>query len=353
MWLLRKLEKLETNLGGVAEMRRLPQAVFVDRPREGGARGARGAPLRHPGDRARRHELRPGRGRLRDPGQRRRDPVVQAIVSTLADAVAEGRASWRKAEDEAAAAAAARRRGAAAEAAAEAEARRRRRGRRRASERAPREPAPRRGRTEPAAESLVSDYKPRPPPRSRPCARPPAPASWTARAPSRDGGRPGRRRQAAARARHRQDGQARRPHHQEGLIEAYVHGGGASACSSRSAARPTSWPAPTSSRRSRTRSRCRSRASADARWVSREDVPADLIEASSRSTARRPPTSPRTCATRSPQGKLDKWLSTVCLLEQPYVRDGDRTVDDLRTEIAGKTGENVQIKRFTRYERGA
>ena len=43
----------------------------------------------------------------------------------------------------------------------------------------------------------------------------------------------------------------------------------------------------------------------------------------------------------------------MCLLEQPYVRDSDRTVDDLRTEIAAKTGENVQIKRFTRYERGA
>ena len=53
------------------------------------------------------------------------------------------------------------------------------------------------------------------------------------------------------------------------------------------------------------------------------------------------------------QGKLDKWLSTVCLLEQPYVRDSDSTIDDLRTEIAAKTGENVQIKRFTRYERGA
>ena len=46
------------------------------RPRPRGARRARGAPLRHPGDRAGRHELRPGRGRLRDPGQRRRDQVV-------------------------------------------------------------------------------------------------------------------------------------------------------------------------------------------------------------------------------------------------------------------------------------
>ena len=52
------------------------------------------------------------------------------------------------------------------------------------------------------------------------------------------------------------------------------------------------------------------------------------------------------------QGKLDKWLSEVCLLDQPYVRDSDRTVDDLRTEIAAKTGENVEIKRFTRFEAG-
>ena len=47
------------------------------RPAQGAARGARGAPARDAGDRARRHELRPGRGRLRDPGQRRRDPLLQ------------------------------------------------------------------------------------------------------------------------------------------------------------------------------------------------------------------------------------------------------------------------------------
>ena len=94
-------------------------------------------------------------------------------------------------------------------------------------------------------------------------------------------------------------------------------------------------------------------ASADARWVSREDVPADLIESELEIYRAQAADKPENVRDKIAQGKLDKWLSTVCLLEQPYVRDSDRTVDDLRTEIAAKTGENVQIKRFTRYERGA
>ena len=76
-----ELEKLEANLGGVADMRRQPDADLHRRPAQGAARRARGAPARPAGDRARRHELRPGRGRVRDPGQRRRDPLVLASSS--------------------------------------------------------------------------------------------------------------------------------------------------------------------------------------------------------------------------------------------------------------------------------
>ena len=94
-------------------------------------------------------------------------------------------------------------------------------------------------------------------------------------------------------------------------------------------------------------------ASADARWVSREDVPADIIESELDIYRVQAADKPEQVRDKIAQGKLDKWLSTVCLLEQPYVRDSDKTIDDLRTEIAAKTGENVQIKRFTRYERGA
>ena len=72
-----ELEKLEANLGGVADMRRQPDAVVIlDLKKEALAR-ARGAPARDPGRRPGRHELRPGRGRLRHPRQRRRDPFLQ------------------------------------------------------------------------------------------------------------------------------------------------------------------------------------------------------------------------------------------------------------------------------------
>ena len=94
-------------------------------------------------------------------------------------------------------------------------------------------------------------------------------------------------------------------------------------------------------------------ASADARWISREDVPADAIEGELEIYRVQAADKPENVRDKIAQGKLDKWLSSVVLLEQPYVRDGDKTVDDLRTEIAHKTGENVQIKRFTRYERGS
>ena len=76
--LLGQLEKLDANLGGVADMKRHPDAVFILDLKQGAARRRRGAPAEHPGDRARRHELRPRRGRLRRPGQRRRDPLVRA-----------------------------------------------------------------------------------------------------------------------------------------------------------------------------------------------------------------------------------------------------------------------------------
>jgi len=116
--LLRKLEKLETNLGGVAQMRKLPDAVMViDLGREALAvREARrcGIPVIGLVD----TNCDPDEADYVIPGNDDAIKSCQAIVSTLADAVAEGRSLWRKAEEEAAAAAAAAAEAAAAEAAA-------------------------------------------------------------------------------------------------------------------------------------------------------------------------------------------------------------------------------------------
>jgi elongation factor Ts len=52
------------------------------------------------------------------------------------------------------------------------------------------------------------------------------------------------------------------------------------------------------------------------------------------------------------EGKLRKWYSEVCLLHQPFVREDDKTVDDLRGALISKTGENIVVNRFVRYELG-
>jgi elongation factor Ts len=51
-------------------------------------------------------------------------------------------------------------------------------------------------------------------------------------------------------------------------------------------------------------------------------------------------------------GKLDKYYSEVCLLEQPFVKDPDRSVQDIVTESIAKLGENISIRRFNRFKIG-
>ena len=70
------LAKLQANLGGVKNMGRVPDAMFVVDLESRDDRRARSAAPADPDHRARRHELRPRRDRLRDPRQRRRDPLL-------------------------------------------------------------------------------------------------------------------------------------------------------------------------------------------------------------------------------------------------------------------------------------
>ncbi len=52
------------------------------------------------------------------------------------------------------------------------------------------------------------------------------------------------------------------------------------------------------------------------------------------------------------EGRIEKYYSEVCLLEQAYVKDPDKTVKDLLTETIAKVGENIAIKRFARFRIG-
>lgn len=53
------------------------------------------------------------------------------------------------------------------------------------------------------------------------------------------------------------------------------------------------------------------------------------------------------------EGKLKKFFSEVCLLNQAYIRDPDLTIEDLLNELKAKTGENIVISRFARFQLGA
>lgn len=51
-------------------------------------------------------------------------------------------------------------------------------------------------------------------------------------------------------------------------------------------------------------------------------------------------------------GKIEKYFSEVVLMEQPFVKDGDKTITDVVNDMIAKIGENIGIKRFTRYRLG-
>jgi len=52
------------------------------------------------------------------------------------------------------------------------------------------------------------------------------------------------------------------------------------------------------------------------------------------------------------EGKLAKFMKDVCLMNQMYIRDTSKTISDYLTEVIGKTGENITIKRFARFQIG-
>ena len=53
------------------------------------------------------------------------------------------------------------------------------------------------------------------------------------------------------------------------------------------------------------------------------------------------------------EGKLEKYYSTICLIDQPFVKQPDKTVKEILTEKIAKIGENIQIRRFIRYQLGS
>ncbi|MCX8071289.1 MAG: translation elongation factor Ts [Candidatus Binatia bacterium] len=95
-------------------------------------------------------------------------------------------------------------------------------------------------------------------------------------------------------------------------------------------------------------------AAANPRWVRREEVPGEVIEAE-RNIYRAQATGsgkPPQVIEKIVEGKLEKFFADTCLLEQPFIKDPDRTVGQLVTDAIARIGENIVVRRFARFQLG-
>ena len=87
-------------------------------------------------------------------------------------------------------------------------------------------------------------------------------------------------------------------------------------------------------------------------YVTREDVTQDVIEKEKDIFRSQVKDKPADVTEKIVDGKLDKYFSEVCLLEQPFIKDPNVKIKDLVTQLIAKIGENIVVKRFVRYELG-
>lgn len=93
-------------------------------------------------------------------------------------------------------------------------------------------------------------------------------------------------------------------------------------------------------------------AAANPSYVRREEVPAAVVEAEKEIYRAQVKDKPAPAIEKICAGKLDKFYSTVCLMEQPFVKNPEITIKDHITAKIAQLGENIVIRRFTRWQLG-
>jgi elongation factor Ts len=95
-------------------------------------------------------------------------------------------------------------------------------------------------------------------------------------------------------------------------------------------------------------------AAANPRYVRREEVSADELEKEKAIYRQQALESgkPERVVEKIVEGKMDRFYSEVCLLEQAFIKDPDRKVSDIIHDAVGRLGENIQVRRFARYHLG-
>jgi len=139
----------------------------------------------------------------------------------------------------------------------------------------------------------------------------------------------------------------------EGAVTAYIHGGGRIGvlvevnCE-------TDFVARTDNFQELCKNVAMQIAASQPRWVSRDDVPEEALERerSILIEQAKGEGKPDHIAEKMVEGRMKKFYTDFCLLDQPYIRDESMIVQDVITDFAGQVGEKVAVRRFTRYALG-
>lgn len=139
----------------------------------------------------------------------------------------------------------------------------------------------------------------------------------------------------------------------EGVVDSYIHMGGRIGvlievnCE-------TDFVAKTDQFRTLVRDLAMQVAASRPLYVSRDEVPGDVIEEERQiyRTQALNEGKPEKIADKIVEGRLDKFYQEICLLDQPFIREPEKLVEDLIRETIGLLGENITVRRFARFERG-
>jgi len=137
----------------------------------------------------------------------------------------------------------------------------------------------------------------------------------------------------------------------DGLVESYIHMGGKVGvlvevnCE-------TDFVAKTDDFKKLVRDIAMHIAAANPSCVTREEVPADVIEKEKEIAAGQVEGKPANIVEKIVAGKMEKVYQEIVLTEQPFVKNPDQTINDLLKEQIAKLGENIVVKRFARFQIG-
>ena len=139
----------------------------------------------------------------------------------------------------------------------------------------------------------------------------------------------------------------------EGLVEAYIHGGGRIGVLVEVNSE-TDFVAKNEEFKEFVREVAMQIAACNPLYVRREEVPAELVEKEKEILKAQALNEgkPEKIIEKMVEGRIEKFYKEICLLEQPYIKDSDKTINDVLVQKIATIGENLAIRRFVRFERG-